>query len=93
VSYNLISALFYRLFLTAVIMFGIGYYIVSRNLTLNRAVVWLGLVSKLILFAVFTVLFFIDKATLLAFLALCGDAAWSLLFILFLWQTKVRAGC
>jgi hypothetical protein len=88
VAYNLISVMFYKLFMVAVIVFGVGYFFVSRDLTLNRGIVWLGLVSKIILFIVFTYHFIDGRATLLAFLTLFGDFIWSLFFILFLWQTK-----
>lgn len=90
VVYNLISVMFYRLFMIAIIVFGIGYYIVSRDLSQNRAIVWLGLACKMILFIVFAFIFFTGKATVLAFLTLSGDFVWSLLFFLFLWQTKDR---
>lgn len=90
VVYNLISAMFYRLFMIAVIVFGIGYFIVSRDLSQNRAILWLGLACKMILFIVFTSLFFSGKATLLAFITLSGDFIWSLMFFYFLWQTRGR---
>jgi hypothetical protein len=90
VAHNLMSVLFFKLLMTAIIAFGIGYYIVSRDLFLNRGIVWLGLVCKMILFAVFTWLFFDGQAQVMAFLAVLGDFAWSLLFILFLIQTKER---
>lgn len=92
VSYNLISVVFYRLFMVAVIAFGIGYFIVSRDLSRNRAVLWLGLACKMILFAVFSFLFFTGRATVLAFITLIGDLCWSLLMLLFLWQTRERVG-
>ena len=88
VAYNLISVMFYKLLMIAIIVFGVGYFIVSRDLALNRGIVWLGLVCKLILFFIFTYLFIGGRATLLAFLTLCGDFIWSLFFMLFLWQTK-----
>lgn len=88
VSHDLVSSLFYRLFMAAIIIFGIGYYIVSRDLSRNRAVLWLGLAGKITLFIVFTVLFVTGNATILAILTLTGDLAWSILFLLFLWQTK-----
>ncbi len=92
VADNLVSALFFRLFCTAVAVFGVGYYMVSRDLTSNRGIVWLGMASKILLFVIFTALFIAGEVTFLAFLALCGDMAWALLFILFLWQTREGAG-
>jgi hypothetical protein len=88
VAYNLISVMFYKLLMGVIIIFGVGYFIVSRDLTLNRGIVWLGLVSKMILFFIFTYLFFEGKATILAFFTLIGDFIWSMFFIMFLWQTK-----
>lgn len=79
--------LMFRLFMTAVIIFGAGYYIVSRDLMLNRGIIWLGLTSKIILFTIFIYYYIIQKATLIAALAVTGDFLWSLLFILFLYQT------
>jgi hypothetical protein len=90
VAYNLISAMFYRLFMVAVIVFGVGYFMVSRDLSQNRAILWLGLACKMILFVVFTSLFFSGKATLLAFITLTGDFIWSLMFFYFIWQTRER---
>jgi len=82
--------LMFRLFMAAVMIFGAGYYIVSRELTLNRGIIWLGLSSKLILFTVFLLFFISGKVTLIAALAVTGDFLWSLLFILFLHQTRDR---
>lgn len=82
--------LMFRLFMVAVIIFGAGYYIVSRGLTLNRGIVCLGLASKIILFITFILLFIKGETTLLAALAVTGDFLWSLLFILFLNQTRDR---
>lgn len=87
IAYNLLSVLFFKLMMTAIVMFGIGYYLVSRELTLNRGIVWLGLVSKLILFTVFAYYFIVGQATLFAFLTLCGDFTWSIFFIRFLVQS------
>ena len=80
----------FRLFMVAIVIFGIGYLLVSRELMLNRAVVWLGFLCKVILFLLFLYFFLNGKATLMAMLALTGDFAWSLLFGLFLYQTRER---
>ena len=90
VTADFIAKLFFRLFMIAVIIFGAGYYIVSREITFNRGIVWLGLLSKLILFVVFLIYFITGSATLMALIAVTGDFLWAMIFILFLYQTTGR---
>ncbi|MDD5711427.1 MAG: hypothetical protein PHY31_01565 [Smithellaceae bacterium] len=85
---NLQTLIFFRFFMAAVIIFGIGYYWVSRDLLANRAVVWLGLVSKLIIFFTFVYYFALGQAAWFSVLVCSGDFIFSILFILFLYQTK-----
>jgi hypothetical protein len=91
VTGDFIAVMSFRLFMIAIVIFGIGYLMVSRNLAANRGIVWLGLVCKVILFLLFYYYFFTGRATALAALALAGDGAWSALFGLFLYQTRERA--
>jgi hypothetical protein len=72
----------------AVLLFGIGYYIVSKELTLNRAIVWLGMIAKIILFFIFAYYFIAGKATFVAFIVFFGDFIWAILFAMFLYQTR-----
>lgn len=88
ISHDFLTLLFFRLFMIAILTYGAGYYFVSKELSLNRGIIWLGLISKLILFFVFTVLFIQGKATWIAFAALCGDFIWSVFFILFIVQSR-----
>lgn len=90
VTTDFLAILFFRLFMAAVMIFGAGYFIVSRELMLNRGIIWLGLGSKLLLFFIFLIFFILGNATLIAFLAVTGDFLWSLIFILFLHQTVNR---
>jgi len=90
VTSDFIAKLFFRLFMIAVIIFGTGYFIVSREITLNRGIVWMGLISKLILFVIFFTYYVDGSATIMALLAVTGDFLWSLIFILFLYQTAGR---
>jgi hypothetical protein len=85
---NLITKVFFKFFMVAVLLFGFGYYLVSKELTLNRGIIWLGIAGKLIIWTTFTFLFFTNRATILGFLGASGDFFWSLIFIYFLWQTK-----
>jgi hypothetical protein len=88
VTDNLLALTFFRFFMLAVIIFGVGYYIVSRDLGANRAVVWMGLSAKLIIFFTFVYYYVLQQATLFSVIACSGDFAFSILFILFLYQTK-----
>lgn len=88
VTDNLLTLIFFRFFMIAVIIFGVGYYIVSRNLNANRAVVWLGLAAKLIIFFTFVYYYILGQATWFSVFGCSGDFAFSILFIIFLYQTK-----
>jgi len=79
---------FYRLFMFAVVVFGIGYYIVSLDLTLNRGIVWLGGVAKIILFFVASYLYAIGKASVIIWTIFLGDFLWGAAFLTFLYHTR-----
>lgn len=72
----------------AVILFGIGYYWVSRDLLANRAVIWLGLVAKLIIFFTFVYYYALEQAAWFPVFVLSGDFVFSIFFVAFLWKTK-----
>ncbi|PKN50914.1 MAG: hypothetical protein CVU55_14730 [Deltaproteobacteria bacterium HGW-Deltaproteobacteria-13] len=88
VTDNLLALIFFRFFMIAVILFGVGYYVVSRNLSANRAVIWLGLTAKLIIFFTFVYYYALGQATWFSVFGCSGDFVFSILFILFLYQTK-----
>lgn len=88
VTDSLLTLIFFRFFMIAVIIFGVGYYIVSRDLNANRAVVWLGLAAKLIIFFTFVYYYILGQATWFSVFGCSGDFAFSILFIIFLFQTK-----
>lgn len=88
VTDNLLALIFFRFFMIAVILFGVGYYIVSRDLLANRAVIWLGLAAKLIIFFTFVYYYALGQATWFSVFGCSGDFAFSVLFIIFLYQTK-----
>jgi hypothetical protein len=85
---NLQTLIFFRFFMIAVILFGIGYYWVSRDLLANRAVIWLGLVAKLMIFFTFAYYFALDQSSFFSFLICSGDFIFSIFFAVFLWKTK-----
>jgi predicted membrane-bound dolichyl-phosphate-mannose-protein mannosyltransferase len=72
----------------AVIIFGAGYWAVSRDLLANRTVVWMGLIAKLLIFFTFVYYYILGQATWFSVFGCSGDFAFSILFILFLYQTK-----
>lgn len=88
VTDNLQILIFFRFFMIAVMLFGIGYYIVSRDLLANRAVVWLGLIAKLVIFFTFVYYYALGQAAWFPVFVLSGDFIFSILFIMFLYQTK-----
>lgn len=85
---NLQILIFFRFFMIAVILFGIGYYWVSRNLLANRAIIWLGLVAKLMIFFTFAYYYALGQSSFFSVLICSGDFIFSIFFILFLYQTR-----
>jgi len=85
---NFYQVLAFKMSMLAILLFGIGYYIVSKELTLNRAIVWLGMIGKIVLFFIFTYYFIEGKATFVAFMVFFGDFIWAILFAMFLYQTR-----
>lgn len=92
VTDNLLALIFYRFFMIAVILFGVGYYVVSRDLLANRAIIWLGLIAKLIIFFTLVYYYALGQATRFSVFGCSGDFVFSLLFILFLYQSKEKTG-
>ncbi|MHC4410455.1 MAG: hypothetical protein ACYS0F_15810, partial [Planctomycetota bacterium] len=84
------QALLYRGFLLSILLFGVGYYLVSRDTSRNRGIVWLGAAGKILVFAFFTHAFLQGHATAAAWAVSIGDFLWTWLFFLFLYQTKDR---
>jgi hypothetical protein len=85
---NLLALIFFRFFMLAVIIFGVGYYVVSRNLWANRAVVWMGLTAKLVIFFTFIYYYLLEQAGWFSVFGSSGDFVFSIFFILFLYQTR-----
>lgn len=85
---NLQTLIFFRFFMIAVILFGIGYYWVSRDLLANRAVIWLGLAAKLMIFLTFAYYYVLGQSSFFSVLICSGDFIFSIFFAVFLWKTK-----
>lgn len=76
------------MFGSTITFFGLSYFLFSRNPKSNRGAIWLGMILKDVCFAVFSKLYKADKATIWPVLITFGDFLWSILFGLFLWDTK-----
>jgi len=88
VTDNLLTLIFFRFFMIAVIIFGAGYWAVSRDLAANRAVVWMGLIAKLLIFFTFAYYYALGQAGWFSVFGSSGDFVFSIFFMMFLYQTK-----
>jgi hypothetical protein len=70
----------------AVVLIGVGYYLVSRNLDANHGLVWLGVFAKLFDVTVLTYRYAIGIARPVVLLPALVDGAFMLLFLVFLRQ-------
>jgi hypothetical protein len=82
------QALLFRSFALSVLLFGIGYYAVSKDIRQNRAIVWLGAAGKILVFAFFTDAFLQGHATTVAWVVSIGDLLWTVAFFWFLYRTR-----
>ncbi len=79
---------FWRDFGVAVVIIGVGYFFVSRDIAANRGLVWIGIFAKLFDVVVLTFRFAIDAAAPLVLLPALIDGAFVVLFVLFLVHTQ-----
>jgi len=77
-----------------VLVFGFGYYLVSRNPEKNRGIVWMGMLAKIPFFFAAIPYYLKKKITLLTLILAFGDFVFGVLFGLFLLDTRkdVKAG-
>jgi hypothetical protein len=68
----------------AVLLIGVGYWIVSRDVTKNRGLVWLGIIAKLFDVVALSVRWANGIAHPIALVPAAVDGAFVVLFILFL---------
>jgi hypothetical protein len=74
----------------AVVLIGGGYYLVSRDITQNRGLVWLGIFAKLFDVIVLTYRYATGIAKPLVLFPAAVDGGFTLLFVLFLRKTPAR---
>jgi hypothetical protein len=82
------TGLIFRLFMFAVLLFGLGYYFVSRDPEQNRGIVWLGALGKVGVFAAFTYAFLLNMASAIGLSIASMDLFWAVLFFYFLFTQK-----
>jgi hypothetical protein len=85
---NYYTYTFYNFMSASVLVFGIGYYIVSRDVNKNHGIVLIGIIGKLVFFVYYTIAYFTSHCTVLMFLAVLGDFIFSIMFIYFLVQKR-----
>jgi len=71
-----------------VIVLGIGYFIVSKDITKNRGIVIIGIIAKLGFFTICLIYFILGDIGILTLLIASVDIAFSILFIEFLLNFK-----
>jgi hypothetical protein len=71
-----------------IVIFGIGYYFVSRNTEKNRGIVWMGIIGKLAVFSIALTYYPVKIITLFTMLLCFGDFVFACLFIFFLVETR-----
>ncbi len=74
-----------------VVAIGIGYFLVSLDVTKNRGIVWLGIIGKLYDVVVLSYRFIIGVAASIVLMPAIVDGVFVVLFILFLYQKTQRA--
>ncbi len=77
-----------RTFYTHVLVFGFGYYLVSRDPEKNRGIVWMGMLAKIAFFFAAIPYYLRKKITALTLLLAFGDFVFGILFGLFLLDTR-----
>lgn len=82
------QALLFRSFALSILLFGVGYYAVSKDITQNRVIVWLGAAGKILVFAFFTDALLRGHATMTGWVVSSGDLLWALGFFWFLYRTR-----
>jgi hypothetical protein len=72
----------------AVVLIGVGYYLVSRDVDQNRGLVWLGVPAKLFDVVTLTSRFAMGLASPLVLIPAAVDGLFMLAFVAFLYQTR-----
>ncbi|MFX0030859.1 MAG: hypothetical protein ACFE8B_16720 [Candidatus Hermodarchaeota archaeon] len=82
------SLVFYHAFFGVVFSFGIGYFLVARDLNKNHGIVFLGAIAKVFVFVLFLTYFFIGDSNIIPVIFVIGDLIFAILFAEFLINFK-----
>ena len=82
------SLLWLQLFFALVLVLGLGFYWVSRDLNNNRAIVVMGIVGKSLVFSIFACHWMVGGIPTLVALAGAGDLLFAALFLEFIFKYK-----
>jgi len=83
------SSLFpYHAMFWFIIVFGIGYIIVSRNITKNHGIIIIGILGKILFFIDCIITLLLNEANFILVLSGIVDLIFAFLFLEFLLQTK-----
>ena len=80
---------FYNFTWAFVMIFGIGYFIVSLDVNKNHGVALLGILGKVFFYLYYLKLYFGSHCTLFGLAGVTGDLLFSIAFSYFLYQKKV----
>jgi len=78
------SLIWVQIFLACVFLFGIGYFLVGREIEDNHAVALIGALAKIVVFIAFVYYFAIGDVPLFLVLLGTGDLIFAILFLEFL---------
>lgn len=87
---NYYALSFYYFMWGSVLLFGIGYYIVSRDILKNQGIILLAIFGKPAFFLYFLCSYIIGRSTFLSLLGGIGDLIFTIIFIMFLMQRYRR---
>ena len=79
-----------QLFASLVLVFGLGYYIVSRDLSRNEGIVLLGIVGKVLVIALFSIHAALGDISFLLAAPTIVDLVFAALFVEFLWRGRTE---
>ncbi|MFX0139772.1 MAG: hypothetical protein ACFFDN_39395 [Candidatus Hodarchaeota archaeon] len=77
------SLIFYHSFFGIVTVFGIGYYLVARDITKNHGIVMLGTIMKFYAFVLYLIYFILGYSNFLPILFVIVDLIFACLFVEF----------
>jgi hypothetical protein len=75
-------------FFCAVLLFGVGYFIVGLNINKNHGIVWLGAIGKVLVFGFFLAYYLSGQIPFYLVLVGIGDLIFAVFFFIFLYQYK-----